>query len=157
MAAVNVPEHVLNAAGIHRAPIEQLLRHGTGCALDWEEFRGFAAPVPIPLKNQGRLIASLLKRELLPYGTSLGRPKTPLSHALYHASSSVATVLIQAGAEVNSILSSDQTVPLHDAVRFCPSVVKLLLESGAFPNVPDFLGNLPLHYAARENLSDEMD
>ena len=58
--------------------------------------------------------------------------------------------LLQQGASANSRVKSDPYPPLHYAIiKNRPDYVKLLLEHGAAPNMPDEHGKLPLHHAAR--------
>lgn len=156
------PARVMNEAGVNEGfvmenIIPNMLAHGPGSTLEWRNWRGFVAAIDGAPNNLSDRIAVLLKQEYLAKDKSLGRPRTPLSKALCGGNVSVTSLLIQAGADVNAVFPEDKTSPLHDAVRFCPSAIKLLLKSGAHPNVQDFHGNMPIHYAAYKNLSTEVD
>jgi ankyrin repeat protein len=66
------------------------------------------------------------------------------------------TDFILAGANVDNPYGSSQQTPLHTAVwTNQPSVVRILLEKGSFPDKQDRNGNTPLHLAAMRGDSHE--
>ena len=75
---------------------------------------------------------------------------TPLHRAAYYGRTSVVSVLIAAGAEVNAKRSeSDGDTPLHIAAKQGnASVVSILIAAGAEVNAKDNNGSTPLHWAA---------
>ena len=82
-----------------------------------------------------------------------GRPNSrpPLEQAVLRNKTDIALLLLQSGADSNSVDNS-QRVPLHLAVeRNNPTLVAALLKAGAKPNAPDKDGWTPLHHAAAKN------
>jgi len=75
---------------------------------------------------------------------------SPLHEAVRRHDLDAATVLLQAGADVDSLLSSGYGVPpLAIATRLGDEeMVRLLLSYGANVNAQDTVGNTPLHAAA---------
>ena len=78
---------------------------------------------------------------------SLHQGRTPLGVACRFGQFEVAKYLLERGVDVNFDEFVDPA--LHEAVRACePSMVRLLLEAGANPNLPaSFSGELPLELA----------
>ena len=82
-------------------------------------------------------------------GRDNSRP--PLEQAVLRNKTDIAILLIQSGANPNSIDASQRT-PLHLAVeRNNPALVAALLKAGAKPNPHDKDGWTPLHHAAAKN------
>ena len=67
--------------------------------------------------------------------------------ALFNCSTELVQVLIEAGADVNAVDSSQQS-PLHFASSWNPAVVPVLLEAGAKVNILDVVQCSPLYWAA---------
>ena len=82
----------------------------------------------------------------------------PLHQAIYNQTTEAIDLLIQSGADVNILLSTNYyyyrglqagSTPLHFAANKKDwSCLNLLLEAGADPNIGDSTGQTPLHYAA---------
>ncbi|PJD94031.1 MAG: hypothetical protein CK425_12140 [Parachlamydia sp.] len=80
----------------------------------------------------------------------------PLHHAAYYGDVEIAKILIPLTPDINDNQTTgemnEQLTPLLVALKNKQSeVAKLLLEKGANPNLPDKDGNLPLHYAVKNN------
>jgi len=99
--------------------------------------------------NDVRLHLSLTPQSANKGGRDNSRP--PLEQAVLRNKTEIAILLLQAGADPNSVDVSQRT-PLHLAVeRNNPAVVAALLKSGAKPNPHDKDGWTPLHHAAAKN------
>ena len=70
----------------------------------------------------------------------------PLHYAVQRRSSSLASLLIEAGVNVN-VTNSNGTTPLHDAAKWSETTVAILVKAGAEVNVKDGWGKRPLHNA----------
>lgn len=82
-------------------------------------------------------------------GKETSRP--PLEQAILRNKTDIALLLIQSGADPNSVNASKRT-PLHLAVdRNNPAIATALLKAGAKPDVRDNDGWTPLHHAAAKN------
>ena len=82
-----------------------------------------------------------------------GREKSrpPLEQAVLRNKTEIALLLLDSGADPNSINAAKRT-PLHLAIdRNNPILVTVLLKAGARPNVQDLDGWTPLHHAAAKN------
>jgi hypothetical protein len=82
-----------------------------------------------------------------------GRPNSrpPLEQAVLRNKTAIAILLIEAGADPNSVNASQRT-PLHLAIeRNNPTVLAALLKAGARPDAADKAGWTPLHHAAAKN------
>jgi hypothetical protein len=82
-----------------------------------------------------------------------GKPgsRPPLEQAILRNRAEIAIVLLEAGANPNSVNASKRT-PLHLAVdRNNPQAAAALLKAGAKPNERDRDGWTPLHHAAAKN------
>lgn len=82
-----------------------------------------------------------------------GKPtsRPPLEQAVMRKKPEIAIVLLEAGADPNSVNASKRT-PLHLAVeRNSPVIATALLKAGAKPNQLDKDGWTPLHHAAAKN------
>src|SRR4051794_12255951 len=85
---------------------------------------------------------------------------TPLHLAAAGHRVEIARLLLDAGADPNSILNHRQSGPLHYAADGCPDsrsfkaerqvlTIRCLIEAGAKVNAPDKNGATPLHRAVR--------
>ena len=82
-------------------------------------------------------------------GRDNSRP--PLEQAVLRNKPDIAILLLQSGANPNSVDTSQRT-PLHLAVeRNNPAIIAALLKAGAKPNPHDKDGWTPLHHAAAKN------
>lgn len=82
-------------------------------------------------------------------GKETSRP--PLEQAVLRNKPEIAALLLESGADPNSINASKRT-PLHLAVdRNSPVIATALLKAGAKPDVRDNDGWTPLHHAAAKN------
>lgn len=82
-------------------------------------------------------------------GRENSRP--PLEQAVIRNKAEIALYLLEAGADPNTVDTSQRT-PLHLAVeRNNPVVAAALLKAGAKPNLRDKDGWTPLHHAAAKN------
>ncbi len=82
-----------------------------------------------------------------------GKPtsRPPLEQAVLRNKPEIVVVLLEAGADPNSVNASKRT-PLHLAVdRNSPVMAAALLKAGAKPDVLDKDGWTPLHHAAAKN------
>ena len=70
----------------------------------------------------------------------------PLHYAVQRRSSSLASLLIEAGVNVN-VTNSNGTTPLHDAAKGHETTVAILVKAGAEVNAKDDWGKRPLHNA----------
>ena len=70
--------------------------------------------------------------------------------AMFDRSGSGVRALIEAGAEINA-LQSTQVSPLHIAAGWNPAAVPILLAANAEVNISDWVNNSPLFYAAMQN------
>jgi hypothetical protein len=96
-----------------------------------------------------RLHLSLNPQSANKGGKETSRP--PLEQAVLRNKPEIAAVLLEAGADPNSVNASKRT-PLHLAVdRNSPVIATALLKAGAKPNVRDNDGWTPLHHAAAKN------
>lgn len=82
-------------------------------------------------------------------GLSFG--DTALSVAARHASPAVASLLIEAGVDVNIETHYHVTPLANAAAHNSASMVELLLQAGANPEAPDVKGRTPLMLAALSN------
>ncbi|MEM8953303.1 MAG: ankyrin repeat domain-containing protein [Verrucomicrobiota bacterium] len=88
-----------------------------------------------------------------PAAASVGaRPTSPPLHqAILRQKGDIALVLVEAGADVNAVDSSDRS-PLHLCVeRDLAELVAPLVEAGASPNAQDPAGWTPLHLAGAKD------
>ncbi len=77
--------------------------------------------------------------------------RRPLEQAVLRNKTEIALLLLESGADPNSVDASQRT-PLHLAVeRNNPAVAAALLKAGAKPNQRDKDGWTPLHHAAAKN------
>ena len=76
---------------------------------------------------------------------------TALHFAAFFNHPEIARALIRNGADVSAVArNSMKVMPLHSAAAaHCGEIVRLLLESGASPNVPQEGGWVPIHEAAQ--------
>ncbi len=75
---------------------------------------------------------------------------TPLHEAAQNGLIEIATLLLNAGADINARNQHNQT-PLHLAVdNFDVKMAQFLLKEGASCNSQDEIGNSPLHWAAQK-------
>jgi hypothetical protein len=82
-------------------------------------------------------------------GRDNSRP--PLEQAILRNKSDIAILLLDGGADPNTVNASLRT-PLHLAIdRNSPAIVAALLKAGARPGAPDNAGWTPLHHAAAKN------
>jgi type 1 glutamine amidotransferase len=82
-------------------------------------------------------------------GLPASRP--PLEQAILRNKTEIAILLLESGADPNSVNASKRT-PLHLAVdRNNPAIATALLKAGAKPNERDNDGWTPLHHAAAKN------
>ncbi len=82
-------------------------------------------------------------------GRETSRP--PLEQAVLRNKTEIAVLLLESGADTNTMTASKRT-PLHLAVeRNNPAVAAALLKAGAKPNARDKDGWTPLHHAAAKN------
>jgi ankyrin repeat protein len=82
-------------------------------------------------------------------GRETSRP--PLEQAVQRNKTEIAVLLLESGADTNTLTASKRT-PLHLAVeRNNPAVAAALLKAGAKPNARDKDGWTPLHHAAAKN------
>lgn len=85
-----------------------------------------------------------------------GKPtsRPPLEQAILRNKTEIALYLISAGADPNTVNSSQRT-PLHLCIdRNNPKIIAALLKAGAKPDLLDKDGWTPLHHAAAKNQLD---
>jgi len=99
--------------------------------------------------NDVRLHLSANPQSAQKGGLPASRP--PLEQAVQRNKAEIALLLLESGADPNTVNASQRTA-LHLAVeRNNPAVVAALLKAGAKPNLRDKDGWTPLHHAAAKN------
>lgn len=95
----------------------------------------------------------LLKLNRFDINEKLEQGKTLLHLAVEAKNRPFCKMLLQLGADINTVCDTNGYTPLHRAVLHKDlEIVKLLLERGANPNKKDRIcGSTPLHYAASMN------
>ncbi len=90
-------------------------------------------------------------------GTRYREGNAPLHFAGMNPNPAVTAVLLDAGANVNSLSRTGRT-PLHEAAAYAsdPAAIELLVEAGADVNAHDANGYTPLHSAAWFNPRPEI-
>ncbi|QEY51603.1 ankyrin repeat domain-containing protein [Legionella longbeachae] len=79
----------------------------------------------------------------------------PIHSAVLADSLEAIMLLLDAGADINSVEGYGQITPLHRAVQFSKfNIVKLLLEKGANDKLLDGHGKLPLDYAEENDIKN---
>ncbi|UCE24639.1 MAG: ankyrin repeat domain-containing protein [Candidatus Zixiibacteriota bacterium] len=109
--------------------------------------------------RQGALetVKALLQNDPSLIESKLDNGKTPLHEATYAGQTEVAGYLLQQGADVNSLTSSN-SVPLHGAAYYGHlEAVKLLVENGGDPNAPNRYNYTPLLSATAGGHMDIID
>jgi E3 ubiquitin-protein ligase mind-bomb len=141
-----------DAIGKKRDDITELLLEG-GADITVTNKNGFNCLHHASLR--GNLGAVRLIMQYMTPLCNINTPKddgfTSLHLATLNNHIEVAKVLIQNGANVDSVTENNQT-PLHLAVeRQNGQIVRLLVEENANVNIPDRYGDTPLHCALRQH------
>ncbi len=106
-----------------------------------------------PLMNAAVMQNVEISKHLLAAGAQVSQQdptqgNTALHHAATREKSHVTSLLLQAGAEVNTRNKAGQTPLMSAAIAGASENAALLLEVGAYLNAVDKKGNIPLHKAA---------
>ncbi|XP_039274455.1 uncharacterized protein LOC120348408 [Styela clava] len=123
--------------------IDQILRNNDSC---YERL-----DLPPPKKVLSERVKEYLDKGADPNGMPGASMLRPIHAAAKIGNAEVLTLLVDAGAEVNTVDAHNSRSPLHYAAEICADCVKILLKHGAYPDVRDGDDHTPLHWAAYKN------